>query len=71
MYPHSSYLCYEGVEGETPDNHRALEVVSSSHLVITGGLTHKVVPYAHTVVVCIGKGGGTSDKHGALNVVFK
>ena len=27
VYPHSGCLCYEGVEGETPDNHGVLKVV--------------------------------------------
>ena len=27
VYPHSGCLCYEGVEGEIPDNHGALKVV--------------------------------------------
>ena len=50
-----------------------LKLFSSTHLVATGKLTHTVVPYAHTVVVCVpkGGGGGTPDKHGALKVVFQ
>ena len=27
VYPHSGCLCYEGVEGETPDNHGALKII--------------------------------------------
>ena len=48
-----------------------LNLFSSTHLVVTGELTHTVVPYAHTVVVCVVKGGGTPDKHGTLKVVFQ
>ena len=40
-------------------------------MVFTGELTHTVVPYAQTVVVCVLKrGGGTPDKHGALESCF-
>ena len=49
-----------------------LELFSDTHLVVTGELTHTVVPYTHTVVVCVVKGRGrTPDKHGALKVVFQ
>ena len=33
-----------------------LMLFSSSHLVVTGELTHTVVPYANAVIVCIMKG---------------
>ena len=53
VYPHSDCLCYEGVEEETPDNHGDLNVLSTTHLVVTREKTHTVVPYSHIVVVCV------------------
>ena len=35
-----------------------LKLFSSSHLVVTGELTHTVDRYADTVMVCVAKGGG-------------
>ena len=35
-----------------------LNLLSSTHLVVTGELTHTIVPYAHTVVICVVKGRG-------------
>ena len=32
-----------------------LNLFSTTHLVVTGELTHTVVPYTHTVVVCVMK----------------
>ena len=36
-----------------------------------GELTHTVVGDAHTVIVCIVKGGGDPDKHGSIKIVFQ
>ena len=45
-------MCCTGGVGK----HGALKVIFSSFY--RGELTHKVVPYAHTVVVCVVKGRG-------------
>ena len=45
-----------------------LKLFSSIHLVVTGELTHTVVPYAHTVVVCVLKGGGPLINMGPLKL---
>ena len=66
VYPQSGCLCYEGVEGETPDNHGTLKVVfqySSSY--------HRGIdPNSNSgYVSCFI--GGTPDKHGVPKVVFQ
>ena len=68
VYPDSGCLCYEGKERETPDNHGLSELFSSSPLLVTGELTHTVVLYAHTVVVCVVKGGGPLINMGPLKL---
>ena len=57
--------------GETPITMGFLKLFSSSHLLVTGEMTHTVVQSTHTVVVCVVKRGGGADKHGALKVVFQ
>ena len=78
VYPHSGCLCYEGVEGENPDNHGALKVVfqysSSYHRGIgphSGSVypVTTVVPYAHRVIVCGARDRGGNP--GTLKVVFQ
>ena len=62
-------MCYEGLEGETPENHGALKVVCQYLSSYQRVLTHTVVADAHTVIVCIAKaGGGTLINMGALKL---
>ena len=72
VYPHSGCLCYEGVKGETPDKHGALNVVfqysSSSH---RRKDTHSGSVCPHSGCLCSEEGGGTPDKHEALKAVFQ
>ena len=67
---HPVVFVINGWRGKPLITMELLLLFSSNHLVVTGELTHTVVPYAHTVVVCVLKGGG-ADKHGALKVVFQ
>ena len=64
VYPQSGCLCYEGVEGETTENHGTLKVVfqysSSYH--------RRIDPNSNSgYVSCFI--GGTPDKHGVPKVV--
>ena len=69
---HTVVVCdMKGWRGKPLITMGLLKLFSSTHLVITGGLTHTVVADAHTVIVCIVKGRGDSDKHGSIKSVFQ
>ena len=53
VYPHSDFLGMKGWRGKPLIPMGLLKLFSSTPLVITGELTHRVVPYANTVVVCV------------------
>ena len=56
--------------GETPITMGFLKLFSSSHLLVTGELTHTVVQSTHTVVVCVVKrGGGPLMNMGTLKFI--
>ena len=47
VYPHSGCLCYEGMEGGTPDNRGALKVVRKHHEISIRD-TEGITPSPHT-----------------------
>ena len=59
----------KGWRGKTLITIGLFKFSSSTHVVVTVKLTHTVVPYAHTVVVCVVKGGPLKNM-GLLKLFF-
>ena len=69
-YPHSGCLCYEGVEGQTPDNHGARKVVFQySSRCHRGIYLHSGSVYLLSGCLCCEGGGrGTLINMGSLKL---